>query len=146
MAENKTKATEQSVGEFIAGLADERASKDSAMLVKMMRKATGEAPRMWGSAMVGFGERHYVYESGREGDTFLIGFSPRKAALTLYGLGLERQAKILAKLGKFTTGKGCLDVAVLQALIDGAAGGAPKIGPVKKAVVKKAAKRATKSL
>jgi uncharacterized protein YdhG (YjbR/CyaY superfamily) len=76
-----------------------------------MRKATRTEPKLWSGSMVGFGDLHYKYESGREGDTFIVGFSPRKQNLTLYGLGLtsiEQQAPLLEKLGKHTTGKGCL--------------------------------------
>ncbi len=75
----------------------------------MMREATGAAAKMWGKGMVGFGEWHYRHPSGREGDFFELGFSPRKAALTVYvSGGLDSHAALLAKLGKHTTGKGCL--------------------------------------
>jgi hypothetical protein len=111
VAENKTKATGQSVTAFIDAISDETQRSDAKTLVKLMQEATGEKPKMWGSAIIGFGSHHYVYESGREGDTPLAGFSPRKAATVLYGLtGTEAAQAMLAKLGKHTTGKGCLYV------------------------------------
>jgi uncharacterized protein YdhG (YjbR/CyaY superfamily) len=80
-----------------------------------MRKATGAEPKMWGTSIVGFGKYHYVYESGREGDWFLAGFSPRKQSLTLYLMGgLSRFAELLSKIGKHKTGKGCLYINKLQ--------------------------------
>jgi hypothetical protein len=109
MAENKTKSTTNSVEDFLNAIPDPVQRQDSAALTDLMRQATGLAPKMWGSAMVGFGDRHYRYESGREGDTFLVGFSPRKQALTLYvGLGSGIYEDLLGKLGKYKTGKGCL--------------------------------------
>lgn len=105
---NKTIATSGSVDAFLAGL-DPVRRDECTQLVAMMRKATGEAPKMWGASMVGFGTWHYTYDSGREGDMFLVGFSPRKTALTLYIVrGYENHGDLLAKLGKFTTGKSCL--------------------------------------
>jgi hypothetical protein len=110
MAEPKTKPTEASVDAFLNGVADEQQRADAFRLLDMMKEITGKPPRMWGPTMVGFGEFHYVYASGHEGDTFLTGFSPRKGALTLYfTAGLtERFAPLLRKLGKARTGKGCL--------------------------------------
>jgi hypothetical protein len=110
MAEQKTKPTEASVDSFLNGVADEEQRADALQLVEMMKEITGEPPRMWGPTMVGFGQFHYVYASGHEGDTFLIGFSPRKSALTLYfAAGLDQRfSAALAKLGKVKTGKGCL--------------------------------------
>src|SRR5665213_622187 len=123
-AENKTKATKASVTGFIAALPDEAKRADAKTLVKMMQAATGEKSAMWGPSIVGFGSVHYVYESGREGDMPLIGFSPRKPALVLYGVARTAEA-MLPKLGKYTTGKGCLyikkladvDVKVLEKMI-----------------------------
>lgn len=126
MAENKTKATTASVAAYIEALTDPTRRSDAKVLVQLMRRASGEKPKMWGPSIVGFGSYHYKYESGREGDTPLIGFAPRKAANVLYntlcGNGAEN---ILPKLGKYTTGKGCLyikkladvDSAVLERLI-----------------------------
>ncbi len=109
MAENKTKATEQSVPAFIGALTDETKRADAKALVKMMQGATGEKPKMWGPSIIGFGSYHYTYESGREGDMPVIGFSPRKAATVVYGAtGFSEAEALLAKLGKHTTGKGCL--------------------------------------
>jgi uncharacterized protein DUF1801 len=109
MAENKTKATKLSVTEFIDGLTDPVKRADAKALVRMMQSATGEKPKMWGPSIVGFGSYHYTYESGREGDMPVIAFSPRKAATVLYGMtGFSEADGLLAKLGKHTTGKGCL--------------------------------------
>ena len=124
MAENKTKATQFSVAEFIAKVADPTRQADAKALVKLMQSATGEKPKMWGPSIIGFGSYHYKYESGREGDMPLIGFSPRKPALVLYGMdGFSGSETLRAKLG--TEGKGCLyikklaevDKAALETLI-----------------------------
>jgi hypothetical protein len=115
MAENKTKATDLSVAAFIAGLADAGKRTDALALVQLMQGATGEKPRMWGPSIVGFGSYHYVYESGREGDMPVVGFSPRKAASVLYGVtGFDGAEGLLAKLGRHTTGKGCLYIKKLS--------------------------------
>ncbi len=109
MADNKTKPTKVSVAAYIEALTDEAQRADAKALVKLMQGATGEKPKMWGPSIVGFGSYHYVYESGREGDMPLAGFSPRKAATVLYGLRESSDAEaLLARLGKHTTGKGCL--------------------------------------
>jgi hypothetical protein len=108
MPENKTKATPASVSEFIAAIGDENKRADAKALAKIMQSATGEKPKLWGPSIIGFGSHHYKYESGREGDMPLAGFSPRKAAMVLYGMGFEGAEKLLGKLGKHTTGKGCL--------------------------------------
>jgi hypothetical protein len=109
MAENKTKPTKLSVAAFIDAITDETRRADAKALVKLMQNATGEKPRMWGPSIVGFGSHHYKYESGREGDMPLAGFSPRKAATVLYiARGFSDSDDLLAKLGKHTTGKGCL--------------------------------------
>jgi hypothetical protein len=82
---------------------------DAKAVIRMMKNATGEQPKMWGPSIIGFGIQHYKYESGREGDTVLVGFSPRKPATVMYGLiGSKDAAALLAKLGKHTSGKGCL--------------------------------------
>ena len=109
MADNKTKPTKISVSAFIDALTDETRRADAKALVKLIQSATGEKPKMWGPSIIGFGSYHYTYESGREGDMPLAGFSPRKAATVLYiGAGFSDAEALLAKLGKHTTGKGCL--------------------------------------
>jgi hypothetical protein len=109
MAENKTQATKLSVAAFIDALTDETRKADAKVLVKLMQGATGEKPAMWGPSIIGFGSRHYKYDSGREGDMPVVGFSPRKAATVLYSvMGFSGSEALLAKLGKHTTGKGCL--------------------------------------
>jgi hypothetical protein len=111
MAENKTKPTKVSVAAFIDALADQTRRADAKALVKLMQSASGEKPAMWGPSIIGFGSYHYTYDSGREGDMPLIGFSPRKAATVLYNMmGFSDSKALLAKLGKHTTGKGCLYV------------------------------------
>jgi hypothetical protein len=106
MAELKTKPTSVSVDEFIAAVEPAR-QEDCRTLMTMMAHATGVGPKMWGPAIVGFGDIHYKYESGREADWFPIGFSPRKNDLTLYLMGGLDPA-LLNKLGKHKRGKGCL--------------------------------------
>lgn len=116
MAENKTKETEKSVEEFINAVGDEKKRQDSFELVKVLREVSGFEPKMWGDSIVGFGSYHYKYESGREGDFLLVGFSPRKNAISLYlSCDIEGQhAPILSKLGKFKNGKSCLYVNRLE--------------------------------
>ena len=109
MAENQTKPTQVSVATFLDALTDETRRADAKVLVKVMQNATGQKAKMWGPSIVGFGSYHYKYESGREGDMPLVGFSPRKAATVLYGVtGFSDSEVMLAKLGKHTTGKGCV--------------------------------------
>lgn len=109
MAENKTKPTTLSVSAFIDALTDTGRRADAKALLKLMQSAAGEKPKMWGPSIIGFGSYHYKYESGREGDMPVIAFSPRKSATVLYGMtGFNDAAALLAKLGKHTTGKGCL--------------------------------------
>jgi hypothetical protein len=109
MADNKTKATKLSVAVFIDSLTDQTRRADAKALVKLMQSAAGEKPKMWGPSIIGFGSYHYMYDSGREGDMPLIGFSPRKAAIVLYNVtGFHDSEPLLAKLGKHTTGKACL--------------------------------------
>ena len=106
--ENKTKPTRASVERHIAAIGDEERRRDCRKLVRMMQKATGERPRMWGS-MVGFGNYHYQYPSGREGDIFEVGFASRNPDLVLYlSCGKAMEAALLAKLGKHRAGVGCL--------------------------------------
>ena len=108
--EIKTKQNDASVQKFLDGVADERQRADAYKVLEMMKRTTGNEPKMWGPSIIGFGER--VYESpttGRQVDWMKIGFSPRKAALTLYVLnGSSGQEKLREKLGKHKTGKGCL--------------------------------------
>jgi hypothetical protein len=115
MPENKTKPSQLSVAAFIGALPDPIKRADAKALVKLMQSAASEKPKMWGPSIIGFGSYHYRYESGREGDMPLIGFSPRKAATVLYNLlGSSDSAALLAKLGKHTTGKGCLYIKMLS--------------------------------
>jgi uncharacterized protein DUF1801 len=108
MADNKTKPTKLSVATFIEALTDQTKRADAKAIAKMMQRATGEKPKMWGSSIIGFGKCHYKYDSGREGDMPMAGFSPRKAAIVLYMSGFKDSEALLAKLGKHTTGKSCL--------------------------------------
>lgn len=111
MAELKTKENDQSVDTFLSTIEDAQKQADCRTLVAIMREATGAEPRMWGDSIVGFGHYHYKYASGREGDWFLVGFSPRKQNLTLYIMaGFDNYEALLGKLGKHTTGKSCLYV------------------------------------
>ncbi len=109
MAELKTKKTDESVTAFLNKVEDEQKRKDSFEIIALMQAATGLPPKMWGTSIIGFGSYHYKYESGHEGDMCLIGFSPRKQNIALYGMGgAERNYDLLQKLGKHKTGKGCL--------------------------------------
>jgi len=115
MADNKTKPTAMTVGSFLGKIKDSQLQKDCRILTEMLEGISKLKPVMWGSAIIGFGARHYVYESGREGDTMIVGFSPRKQAIALYLCGgLEPLRDELAKLGKHTTGKGCLYIKSLN--------------------------------
>lgn len=108
-AELKTKKTEANVEDFLSAVEDEQKREDSREIAALMEEATGEKPKMWGDAIIGFGNRHLKYESGRELDWMEIGFSPRKANLTLYLTnGEAMNAGLLANLGKHKLGKGCL--------------------------------------
>ena len=126
-AENKTKATKQSVATFLNGIDDKDKRADAKKVAAIMQKVTGEKAAMWGSSIVGFGQYHYKYESGREGDFMLAGFAPRKKALTIYIMaGFKLYDSLMKKLGKYKTGKSCLyvkrlsdiDEKVLTQLID----------------------------
>lgn len=109
MAELKTKPTSASVTDFLNTVADEQKRADSFRLLEMIRAQTGVEPKLWGDSIVGFGDSHYKYASGREGDWFWVGFSPRKQNLTLYfSSDLTKYNDLLSVLGKYTTGKGCL--------------------------------------
>lgn len=126
MAELKTKVNKASVTKFLNGVKDPDRRRDCLRVMEIMKRATGAKPKMWGSSIVGFGSYHYVYESGREGDWFLAGFSPRKQNLTLYIMsGFRKHDSLLKKLGEHKTGKSCLyingldeiDVPTLRTLI-----------------------------
>ncbi|MEX0953734.1 MAG: DUF1801 domain-containing protein [Rhizobiaceae bacterium] len=109
MAENKTAPTAVRVDDFLASVEPEKRRRESSELLELMSEATGLAPRMWGSNIVGYGRYHYRYESGREGEMCLVGFSPRKAALTVYLMpGIEHYADQLARLGKHKHSVSCL--------------------------------------
>ncbi len=115
MAENKTKATQGSVNEYIAAIGDESRRKDCEVLVKLMAKATRQTATMWGTGIVGFGSYHYKYESGREGDSCLTGFSSRKGDISIYLMAsFPGHDELLAKLGKHKMAKACLYVRKLS--------------------------------
>lgn len=117
MAELKTQKGGGNVDDFLATIEDERRRQDSRDLVTLMERVTGEEPAMWGPSIIGFGDLRFRYESGREGDWFRVGFSPRKQSLTLYVTDyLQEDDPLLAKLGKFTTGKACIYVKRLEDL------------------------------
>ncbi|HEY2509848.1 MAG TPA: DUF1801 domain-containing protein [Polyangiaceae bacterium] len=130
MPELKTKKTDLSVDAFLGAITDERKRGDAKTIAAMMKHATKAAPKMWGRAIVGFGDRTLKYPSGRELEWFSIGFSPRKQALTLYLGDFSGRAALLQKLGKHTTGKGCIyikaledvDAGVLKKMLAAAAG------------------------
>jgi hypothetical protein len=107
--ENKTQATTASVDDYIAAIADEAKRKDSQALIELLKKISGEVPVLWGDSIIGFGSYHYQYESGREGDMPIIGFSPRKREFAIYIMtGFEQLQVQLGKLGKHKAGKSCL--------------------------------------
>jgi len=113
MAELKTKKTEASVDDFLAAFPEET-RKDCLEIAKMMKGAVKEDGKMWGSSIIGFGSVHLKYASGRELDWMMIGFSPRKQNLTIYLNNLNQEEALLKKLGKYTTGKGCLYIKRLE--------------------------------
>jgi len=141
MAENKTKPTKLSVDKFIAGVKDESIIKDCYTIIDLMKSVTKKEPVMWGSSIIGFDSYHYKYDSGREGDMCISGFSPRKQNLTIYlMIGLEKQKENLKKLGKCKTSKACLyikslkdvDVKVLKKMIETSYKEMKKLYPDKK--------------
>ena len=126
MAELKTKLNDASVTDFLNDIKDEEKRADSFEILQLMQQVTKQEPKMWGTSIVGFGNTHLKYESGRELDWFITGFSPRKQSLTLYVLGsFNPHTDLLKKLGKHKTGGGCLyinklkdvDIKVLKELI-----------------------------
>jgi Domain of unknown function (DU1801) len=115
MAELKTKPSDASVTAFLDKIQDEEKRKDSFEILKLMRQATRQEPKMWGSSIIGFGSYHYKGASGREGDWMLTGFSPRKQNLTLYLMGgFDSHKDLLKKLGKYKTSVGCLYIKKLD--------------------------------
>ncbi len=114
MGKNKTTVTEKSVNDFLNALKDETRRKDCFSLVELLKKITKQEPAMWGPSIVGFGSHHYVYDSGREGDSPNIAFSPRASSIALYlsGSFVDRES-LLSKLGKHKTDKGCVHIKTL---------------------------------
>lgn len=126
MADIKTKQNDASVTAFLDSVENATRRQDSYMVMEIMRKITGQEPKMWGDAIIGFGVQHYQYASGRQGDMPLVAFSPRKQSLTLYiTMGFPEMDNLLARLGKHKTSKACLyinrladvDQAVLEEII-----------------------------
>ena len=127
MAKLKTQRNDASVEAFLDSVEDELKRQDSKVILEMMREVTGDEPAMWGDSIVGFGSYTYKYASGREGQWFQTGFSPRKQNLTLYIMaGFDRYDQLLSMLGKYKTGKSCLyinklgdiDLDVLRELVE----------------------------
>lgn len=131
MSQNKTQITDEDPREFVAAVEHPTRRADAEVLLEMMQRVTGCPPRMWGPSIIGFGRYHYRYDSGREGDFLMTGFSPRKSNLVLYVMpGYEDIGDQLARLGKHRLGKSCLyinkladvDLEVLEAIVaDGVA-------------------------
>jgi hypothetical protein len=127
MAELKTQPTDKSVKDFIDGIDDEARQRDCRTIMKIMERVTKARPKMWGGSMVGYGKYRYKYASGREGEWFTAGFSPRVQSLTLYIMsGFREYNALMKRLGKHKTGKSCLyvkrledvDLNVLEELIE----------------------------
>jgi hypothetical protein len=115
MAELKTKVNDASVEAFLSTIEDEKKRQDSFALLEMMKRVTQWEPKMWGDSIIGFGSYHYKGASGREGDWAPVGFSPRKQALTLYIMAdWTRHTDLLARLGKYKSGKSCIYVKKLE--------------------------------
>ena len=115
MTKNKTTQNASPVEDFINAVDNEQKRKDSWDMIALMKKITGSEPKMWGSSLVGFGSYHYKYESGHEGDAPILGFSPRKAAFSLYVYSeTERSKRLLVELGKFKMGKACIYIKKLE--------------------------------
>jgi hypothetical protein len=111
MAKNKTVETQASVAGFLAKIKDEKRRKDFSTIMDLIEKQTGLEPKMWGTAIVGFGSYHYKYESGREGDAPLAGMASRSNAITFYlGSEFDKRDELLAKLGKHKIGGGCVHI------------------------------------
>ncbi len=115
MAGLKTKKNDASVQDFLKSIPAEQKRHDSKRICEMITKVSGEKPAMWGGSIIGFGNQHYRYESGREGDWMKIGFSPRKASITVYFMdGFVEHTESLEKLGTHSTSKGCLHIKKLS--------------------------------
>lgn len=141
MAEQKTKPTKVSVNDFLDTVASEQVRDDCREIIKMMKKVTGSPPKMWGPSIIGFGQYHYKYESGHEGDACIAGFSPRKGNITIYTMpGIIGQDELYKKLGKFKSSKACLyikklddiDMSVLEKIVKGSVDWVKKTYPSKK--------------
>jgi len=126
MTQNKTIATTADVTKFLQSVDNPIRKRDGETILAMMEKITAESPVIWGTSLVGFGQYHYKYESGREGGSFLTGFSPRKTSMSIYIMpGFEPYEALLKKLGKYKTGKSCLyinkfediDIKILEKII-----------------------------
>jgi len=126
-SQNKTVATQVEVSDFVENIDDVKQKEEAKLLIKIMKKITGEKAIIWGDSIIGFGEYHYKYTSGREGDFLKIGFSPRKNNFSIYIMpGMKRYPELMNNLGKYKTGKSCLyiknldqiDMNVLESLID----------------------------
>jgi hypothetical protein len=115
MAELKTKQNKKSVPQFLKSVENKKRVEDAKVIIEMMKDITGDKPKMWGDSVIGFGTYHYKYESGREGDWFVTGVSPRKANLTVYIMsGFGDNDPLLKKLGKYKTSKSCLYITKLE--------------------------------
>ena len=114
-AKNKTTANKLSLSTFLNGIEDNQKRKDAKAIAKLMKEVTGENPVMWGKSIVGYGQYHYIYDSGREGDFLIIGFSPRKASLTIYIMpGYQNYGDLMKTLGPHKLGKSCLYIRKLE--------------------------------
>ena len=115
MVKNKTVVTQNSVDEFLKTISDDKKRKDCLAIIDLIIKQTGLKPKMWGTSIVGFGEYHYKYDSGREGDAPLAGLAARANAITLYlGSEFDKREELLSKFGKHKTGKGCIYIQKLE--------------------------------
>ena len=126
MSDLKTQQNENDVFEFLESVANQQRKEDAFKILSLMTEIVGEEPKMWGTSIIGYGNYHYKYASGREGDWFLTGFSPRKQNLSLYIMaGFDEYDDLMGKLGKYKTGKSCLyinkltdiDIDVLKELV-----------------------------
>lgn len=115
MTENKTRENDASVSDFLNTIEDEQKRHDSFTVLALLQKVTSAEPKMWGTNIVGFGRYHYRYQTGREGDWFWVGFSPRKQDLTLYlNYGYDQHTELLKQLGRYKTGKACLYIRKIE--------------------------------
>lgn len=115
MSQNKTKPNDGDIENFLNSVEDPQRREDAKILLPLMAKWNDDTPKMWGTSIIGFGEYHYKYASGREGDHLISGFSPRKGALTIYIMdGFKNHTSLMEKLGKYKTGSSCLYVKKLD--------------------------------